>query len=154
MLVVTANWAIADGTVYGGPPSGVVRTFFREVRRAAWRAGFRHDGRYRPIESIQLVLAGDTFDGLSSLAWHGDLRPWQGGPRVRAAAERIAARAAHRGGRLLAALGRLNRDGLAVPQADGSAWSVIATAYSTANGLLPSPAGTEFRSGRNGRATR
>lgn len=119
MLVVTANWAIADGTVYGGPPAGVVRTFFREVRRAAWRAGFRHDGRYRPIEAIQLVLAGDTFDGLSSLAWHGDLRPWQGGPRARAVAERIAAQAAHRGGRLLAALGRLNRDGLSVPQADG-----------------------------------
>lgn len=119
MLVVTANWVIADGTVYGGPPAAVVRAFFREVRRAAWRAGFRHDGRYRPIDSIQLVLAGDTFDGLSSLAWHGDLRPWQGGARARAAAERIAAQAAHRGGRFLAALGRLHRDGLAVPQADG-----------------------------------
>ena len=118
MLVVTANWAIADGTVHGGPPPAAVRAFFREVRRAAWRTGFRHDGRYRPLEAIQIILAGDMFDGLTSLAWHGDLRPWQGGPRARAVAERIAAQAAHRGGRLLATLGRLQRDGLAVPEAD------------------------------------
>lgn len=119
MLVVTANWAITDGTVHGGPPNATVRAFFRELRRAAWRAGFRHDGRYRPVDSIQIVLAGDTFDGLTSLAWHGDLRPWQGGPRARAAAEQIAAAAGRRGVRLLAGLGRLQRDGLAVPRADG-----------------------------------
>lgn len=118
MLVVTANWAIADGTIHGGPSSAAAQAFFREVRRAAWRAGFRGDGHYRPIDAIQLVLAGDTFDGLTSLAWQGDLRPWQGGSRARAAAERIAAQAAHRGSRLLATLGRLRRDGLSVPQAD------------------------------------
>jgi len=118
VLVVTANWAIADGTVHGGPPPAAVRTFFREVRRAAWRAGFRHDGLYSPIDSIQIVLAGDTFDGLTSLAWRDDLRPWQGGPRARAVAEQIAATAARRGRRLLAGLGRLQRDGLSVPQAD------------------------------------
>jgi hypothetical protein len=118
MLVVTANWAIADGTVYGGPPRAAVRAFFRELRRAAWRAGFRRDGRYRPLDAIQIVLAGDTFDGLTSLVWHGDLRPWQGGPRARAAAEQIAVAATRRGARLLAGLGRLRRSGLAVPQAD------------------------------------
>jgi hypothetical protein len=118
MLVVTANWAIADGTVHGGPPNTAVRAFFRELRRTAWRAGFRHNGRYRPVDSIQIVFAGDTFDGLASLAWHGDLRPWQGGPRARSAAEQIAAAAARRGARLLAALGRLRRNGLSVPRAD------------------------------------
>ena len=118
MLVVTANWAIADGTVHGAPPRAAVRAFFRELRRAAWRAGFRRDGRYRPIGSLQIVLAGDTFDGLASLQWHGDLRPWQGGSRARAAAEQIAAAATRRGARLLAGLGRLCRDGLSVPQAD------------------------------------
>jgi hypothetical protein len=95
-----------------------VRAFFRELRRAAWRAGFRRDGRYRPLDAIQIVLAGDTFDGLTSLVWHGDLRPWQGGPRARAAAEQIAVAATRRGARLLAGLGRLRRSGLAVPQAD------------------------------------
>jgi hypothetical protein len=118
MLVVTANWAIADGTAYGGPPRGAVRAFFRELRRAAWRAGFRRDGLYHPLDTIQIVLAGDTFDGLTSLAWHGDVRPWQGGPRARAAAEQIAVAATRRGARLLAGLGRLRRSGLAVPQAD------------------------------------
>lgn len=119
MLVVTANWAITDGTVHGGPPNAVVRAFFQDLRRAAWRAGFRHDGRYRPVDSIQVVFAGDTFDGLTSLAWQGDIRPWQGGPRARATAEQIAAAAGRRGGRFLARLGRLQRDGLAVPRADG-----------------------------------
>jgi hypothetical protein len=118
MLVVTANWSIADGTVCGGPPRAAVRAFFRELRRAAWRAGFRRDGRYRPLDAIQIVLAGDTFDGLTSMAWHGDLRPWQGGSRARAVAEQIAIAAARRGGRLLTGLARLRRHGLAVPQAD------------------------------------
>lgn len=118
MLVVTANWAIADGTVHGGTSNATARAFFRELRRTAWRAGFRHDGRYRPVDSIQIVFAGDTFDGLASLVWQGDLRPWQGGPRARSAAEKIAAAAFRRGTRLMAQLGRLRRDGLSVPRAD------------------------------------
>lgn len=118
MLVVTANWAIGDGTVHGGPPRESAATFLRRLRRAAWRAGFRRDGRYRPLEAVQLVLAGDTFDGLTSLAWQGDVRPWHEGARARAVAERIAAAAARRGVRLLAALSRLARNGLPVPRAD------------------------------------
>lgn len=118
MLVVTANWAIADGSAHGGPSQRAVRAFFGELRRAAWRAGFRRDGRYCPVESIHIVLAGDTFDGLTSLRWRGDLRPWQGGSRRESAAEQIAADAARCGGRFLAGLGRLQRHGLAVPRAD------------------------------------
>lgn len=118
MLVVTANWAIGDGTVHGGPPPGTVTAFVGRLRRAAWRAGFRRDGRYRPVETVQVVLAGDTFDGLTSLAWQGDERPWHDGPRARGVTERIAMATARRGTRLLAAVSRLARDGLPVPQAD------------------------------------
>ncbi len=118
MLVVTANWAIADGTVLGAPAPGMIRSFFRALRRAAWRTGFQRDGRYAPVPTIQIVLAGDTFDGLTSFAWHGDLRPWQGGPRVRAVAEHVAFKATRCGSRFLAGLVKLQRDGLAVPRAD------------------------------------
>jgi hypothetical protein len=118
MLVVTANWAIGDGSVHGGPPPGTVAAFVGRLRRAAWRAGFRRDGRYRPLEAVQVVLAGDTFDGLTSLAWQGDVRPWHDGGRARRITERIAMATAHRGTRLLAAISRLARDGLPVPEAD------------------------------------
>lgn len=118
MLVVTANWSIGDGTVHGSPPRGSVAAFLGELRRAAWRAGFGHDGRYRPLRDMQLVLAGDTFDGLTSLAWPRDVRPWQSGPRARDMAALVAANAFRQGRRLVAMLGRLRRDGLAVPQAD------------------------------------
>ncbi|MFM7035225.1 MAG: hypothetical protein ACKOYJ_08605 [Planctomycetia bacterium] len=125
MLVVTANWSIGDGTVHGPPPRGSVEAFLRELRRAAWRAGFRGDGRYRPVDGVEIVLAGDTFDGLASFSWQGGSRPWHGGLRIcresdrdRDVADRIAAAAIRQGRRLLAALGRLRRDGLDVPRAD------------------------------------
>ncbi|MFM8634227.1 MAG: hypothetical protein ACKOEX_05390 [Planctomycetia bacterium] len=125
MLVVTANWSIGDGTVHGPPPRGSVEAFLRELRRAAWRAGFRGDGRYRPVEGVEIVLAGDTFDGLASFSWQGGSRPWHGGLRLcresdrdRDVADRIAAAAIRQGRRLLVALGRLRRDGLDVPRAD------------------------------------
>jgi len=75
MLVITANWAIADGTIRGGPTQSVVQHFLQEVRRAAWRFGFRQSGHYKPIQSIKILLAGDTLDGLTTLAWGDRSRP-------------------------------------------------------------------------------
>lgn len=118
MLVVTANWSIGDGTAYGPPPRTAIATFIRELRKAAWRAGFRADGRYRPPDAVHLVLAGDTFDGLTTLAWQGGTRPWRGGPRCRAVADRIAEAATRQGARLLATLAGLRRNGLPIPAAD------------------------------------
>lgn len=125
MLVVTANWAIGDGTVQSGPARGAYEAFFADLRRAAWRAGFRRDGTYRPIEAVQMVLAGDTLDGMCSLAWHDragsrrdGARPWRGGRRAARVAETVAAGVARSGKPAWRAIGRLLRDGLAVPRAD------------------------------------
>lgn len=118
MLVVTAKWGIGDGTVHAGPRAGVVEGFFAELRRAAWRAGFRRDGTYRSIDAAHLVFMGDTLDGLCSLAWHGGPRPWRGSRRAAAVAEAVAAGAARSGGRAWRHLRRLLRVGLAVPAAD------------------------------------
>lgn len=117
MLVVTANWAIPDGSVSAPPPRLLFERLFAEMVRAAVRAGFRSDGRYQPIERVVLVLAGDTFDGLVSARWLGAVRPWE---RRREAAARQAdvLRAAWRHGRRpLAAVVRLARRGIAVPSA-------------------------------------
>lgn len=118
MLIATANWRITDGTLAAGPSAHVVHRWRTGVQRSVLRAGFRRDGRYRPVEAVDLVLAGDTFDWLVSNAWLGETRPWHGGSRAAAAVERVAGSAFHRGRRLLATLASWARRGIAVPEAD------------------------------------
>lgn len=125
MLVATANWALADGTIVS-PPRRRQAEWLAAVHRAAIRAGFREDGRYRPIERIDVVLAGDTFDWLTSTAWTAAVRPWHGGARVRAARERVMRAAARGGFLLLSGLKRWARGGLAVPSADRRGRPVLA----------------------------
>lgn len=117
MLVVTANWAISDGTLTA---SGVDRglVWLPMVQRAALRAGFGRDGTYRPVDGIELVLAGDSFDWLTSRTWTADVRPWHGGPRARAARLAVTVATVRRARRLLAALAEWGRNGLAIPTAD------------------------------------
>lgn len=118
VLVVTSNWCIPDGSLTPGPAPGLVARFRAEVRRACLRAGFRADGRYRPVQGIAVVCAGDTFDWLTSREWVGDVRPWESGRRAAAARERAAARSLRHGGRFLGTLATWVRRGLVVPAAD------------------------------------
>lgn len=118
MLAVTANWLLSDGSLV---PSPVVPAagWLAGVRRAALRAGCRRDGRYRPVESVCLVFAGDTFELLVSDVWAGRDRPWHGGPRAHAA-RAAALEAALRSARpVLRLLWRWLRRGMPVPVADG-----------------------------------
>lgn len=116
MLVICANWAVSDGTLGGRPVDA--RPWLERVRRAVLRGGFRSDGRYRPVAAVDLVLAGDTFDWLSSAAWTGTDRPWRAGPRVRDLHARVRWASARRARGLLAGLARWTRRGLDVPAAD------------------------------------
>jgi hypothetical protein len=118
MLVVTSNWAIADGTLYGGPDRGHVADFLAGVHHRVLRAGFRRDGTYRPVDGIDVVLAGDTCDWLVSGRWTDSHRPWHGGRTAAGIADSVAVGSLRRGGRLLAGLSRLARSGLCVPEAD------------------------------------
>lgn len=117
MLVVVANWGIADGTLVSAGRSDQIE-WLHAVRRGVIRAGFRRDGRYTPADRVDVVLAGDTFDLLTSTIWTNDLRPWHRGPRARSARERVLAAAAIRGGHLLSGLRRWARSGIAVPRAN------------------------------------
>jgi len=116
MLVVTSNLAIGDGTLFraGGRHAALPLL----VHRAAIRGGFRNAGTYRPIESLHLVVAGDTFDWLASAAWCGGVRPWRGGPRARESLLGIATGSVRAARRLLASVTRWIRHGLLVPAAD------------------------------------
>jgi len=118
MLVVTSNWCVSDGTLSAGPSRGFLDRFRAEVRRASLRCGFRHDGSYRPVDTIDVVLAGDTFDWLVSREWTGDVRPWDAGRRAAAARDRVVFEAIGRGRRLLATLAAWMRHGIEVPTAD------------------------------------
>lgn len=117
MLVVSSNWALTDGTLVR-PSTAWLAGLSAAIHRAAIRAGFGRDGGYRPIEGVDVVLAGDTFDWLLSAEWRGRIRPWHGGAAARAAVERVAWRSVRRGRRVLGPLARWARHGLAVPTAD------------------------------------
>lgn len=119
MLVVTANWSITDGTLVDPPGRSQCAEFVAGIRRSAARAGVRRDGGYRPVERVDVILAGDTFDWLLTAAWLGHERPWQRRARRGAACERVMHAALKRGMRLLGRLGRLTREGLSVADADG-----------------------------------
>ncbi len=117
MLAVTANWLITDGTL-APARSAEAAGWLHTIRRAVVRAGFRRDGRYAPVESVTLVLAGDTFDWLLSDTWSGRDRPWHGGPRSRAARAKVAAASLRAARPLLARLRRWGRHGIPVPAVD------------------------------------
>lgn len=123
MLVITANQGITDGSLWQPPASRHVR-WLADIHRAALRGGFGRDGIYRPIDTIDIVFAGDTFDFLSSRHWTGPVKPWHGGKpwqggfptrTTRAAVMRAAARHSRH---LFTTLARWTRHGLAVPAAD------------------------------------
>lgn len=126
MLVVSANWMFGDGTLAVAAAAPHVAVWLQAVHRAAVRAGFRRDGSYRPLDHLQVVLAGDTFDCLTSAAWTGSVRPWHDGRAAQAARRAVLVQAARRGGRLLARLSRWTRSGLSVPTADHRGRPVLA----------------------------
>jgi hypothetical protein len=125
MLVVTANWSITDGTLVDPPARSHGAEFLAGIRRSAARAGVRRDGAYRPVERVDVILAGDTFDWLVTSAWLGNERPWQRRARRGAARDRVMHAAVKRGVRLLGKLGRLARNGLTVAGADGRGRPVL-----------------------------
>jgi len=116
MLAVTSNWLLSDGSLL--PTEAAAATgWLAALRRAALRAGCGRDGRYQPVESICLVLAGDTLELLVSDVWSGRERPWHAGRRA-AASRATALAAAIRAARpALRTLRRWRRQGLPVPAA-------------------------------------
>ncbi|MGB8854788.1 MAG: hypothetical protein WCC69_14635 [Pirellulales bacterium] len=118
MLVVSANWMFGDGTLAAAAAAPYASVWLQAVHRAAVRAGFRRDGSYRPLDEVQIVLAGDTFDCLTTTAWTGRLRPWHDGRAAQAARRAVLMQATRRGRRLLARFSRWARHGLPVPTAD------------------------------------
>src|SRR5205085_8390926 len=60
-----------------GLDPGALDMFAQRLADLALRASWRADGRYRPIDRIDLVLLGDVLDLTRSRRWlEGTTRPW------------------------------------------------------------------------------
>lgn len=118
MIVVTANWGIGDGSLWTSLSAAAVERFVRALQRAAVRAGWRPDGSYAPVERIDLLLAGDTFDWLASRIMLATVRPWRRGVHARDSRDRAMAATVRMARRTLGPLLRAVRRGVAVPSAD------------------------------------
>lgn len=83
MLVLASDLHLTDGTTCANITPDAFSLFSERVTDLAYRASWRTDGRYVPIEQINVVLLGDIFDLLHSTRWaEGALipgvsvRPW------------------------------------------------------------------------------
>ncbi len=82
MLIIISDLHLTDGTC-GRPISpSAFHLFAERLEELAFRASW-HDGQYRPVESIDILLLGDILDPLHSTCWlekeigaAGYVRPW------------------------------------------------------------------------------
>lgn len=114
MIVVTSNWAIGDGSLAPAVGSGL-GGLAAAIHRAVARASVHADGVCLPIDRLDLVLAGDTFDWLLSAEWLGGVKPWHASGAAQEAMARIVQRSLHAGRAALQHVIDWARWGLVVP---------------------------------------
>ncbi len=77
MLIIISDLHLTDGTSGETIKSGAFRAFRERIRDLAYDASWRSNGRYKPIERLDIVLLGDILDVIRSSSWlGGKVRPW------------------------------------------------------------------------------
>src|SRR6186997_323861 len=77
MLAIISDLHLNDGSNSQLLPPGTMDLVCERLCDLAWRASWRADGAYRPIDRIDLVLLGDVLDITSSRRWLASpCRPW------------------------------------------------------------------------------
>lgn len=77
MLVIASDLHLNDRTTGSSLNPGAFQIFADRMAELALRASWRADGRYRPIERLDLVLLGDILDTTRTTQWlQTDVRPW------------------------------------------------------------------------------
>ena len=69
MLVISSDIHLGDGTTANSISPTAFDLFSNRLRETAYSASFRQDGKYRPIENLDLLLMGDILDPLHSTLW-------------------------------------------------------------------------------------
>ncbi|MGH9325425.1 MAG: hypothetical protein ACRD2B_01850 [Terriglobia bacterium] len=94
MLVIISDLHLTDGTSGETVHQGTFRVFRDRLRNLAYAASWRADGRYRPVEELNIVLLGDVLDVLRSSKWLQErgalsrVRPWDD-PQSRLLPEKV-----------------------------------------------------------------
>lgn len=77
MLAILSDLHLSDGTSGQLLPAAVMDLLSERLCDLAWRASWRADGSYRPVERIDLVLLGNVLDIMASRRWLATpCRPW------------------------------------------------------------------------------
>lgn len=83
MFVIISDLHLTDGTSGETIKEGAFRVFRSRLYDLAYDASWRDDGKYRPIEELDILLLGDILDVIRSTQWlaaergsPGYVRPW------------------------------------------------------------------------------
>ncbi|QDS97098.1 metallophosphoesterase family protein [Adhaeretor mobilis] len=118
MLVIISDLHLTDGTSGQTISPGAFELLGERLADLAAAASFRRDGRYEPIEQIDLVLLGDVLDVIRSNRWlKTTARPW-GDPTDEgffSTVAEITAETLRQNDRSFSQFRRLARDGVTIP---------------------------------------
>ena len=78
MLVIISDLHLTDNTCGRTIPAATFRLFADRLQELAYNASWQEDGKYHPIEEIDILLLGDILDPLHSELWleTDNVRPW------------------------------------------------------------------------------
>ena len=83
MLIILSDIHIGDGTCGQSVSSGAFRLFAARLKELAFNASWHADGSYHPLDSVDILLLGDTLEVQHSTLWldkavgePGYVRPW------------------------------------------------------------------------------
>ena len=68
MLIIISDLHLGDGTTAESIPASAFYLFAKRLRQDAHFASL-HNGKYRPIEELDVLLMGDILDPLNSTKW-------------------------------------------------------------------------------------
>ncbi|MFC2064427.1 hypothetical protein ACFLXB_04965 [Chloroflexota bacterium] len=83
MFIIISDLHLVDGSSGTSITAGAFKLFADRVSELATSASWRNNNRYRPLESIDILLLGDILDPLHSTRWFKppngyseQVRPW------------------------------------------------------------------------------
>jgi hypothetical protein len=83
MLIIISDLHLGDGTCGKSISASAFELFADRLRELAKNASWRADGRYQPIDEIDILMLGDILEMLHSTRWldtdpdkPGYVRPW------------------------------------------------------------------------------